>query len=104
MNMTLREDRAALFAAGGLDERAYRSRWLRFRLGPLPVRYPMTAATRIALPIHDLHHIVTGYGVDATGEAEVAAWEIASGCPASPSVWYGNLAFMALGLASAPRR
>jgi hypothetical protein len=29
--------------------------------------------------MHDVHHVVTGYGTDLVGEAEVSAWELRRG-------------------------
>ncbi len=34
---------------------------------------------RPVLARHDLHHVITGYATDLRGEAELGAWEIASG-------------------------
>jgi hypothetical protein len=102
--MTLAQDRDQFFAATGFDERTYGGRWLSFSLPPLSIHYPMTRGMRAALPRHDLHHVLTGYGVDPGGEAQIAAWELASGCGRNFTAWYGNLAFMALGLVTAPRR
>ena len=32
------------------------------------------------LPLHDLHHVVTGYGTGLIGEAEISAYELRGGC------------------------
>ncbi len=65
---------------------------------------PNTAARRAALPMHDLHHIATGYDASWTGEAEIAAWELGAGCGRYAAAWLLNLAAFPLGLAIAPRR
>ncbi|TNE85586.1 MAG: hypothetical protein EP330_25020 [Deltaproteobacteria bacterium] len=31
------------------------------------------------LPVHDLHHLLTGYGTDEIGEGEVSAWALGAG-------------------------
>src|SRR5438105_12978537 len=36
---------------------------------------PNTRAHARAIMLHDLHHVVTGYGTDLTGEGEVSAFE-----------------------------
>ena len=41
---------------------------------------PNFDARRRAVLKHDVHHIITGYPSELKGEAEIAAWEIASGC------------------------
>lgn len=43
------------------------------------VAIPNTETHRWAIRLHDLHHVATGYGTDATGEAEISAWELAGG-------------------------
>jgi len=32
------------------------------------------------LPVHDLHHVVTGYKTGLVGEAEISAYELRGGC------------------------
>ena len=54
--------------------------------------------------LHDLHHIATGYDTSWTGEAEIAAWELASGCRGYVAAWVLDLASIPLGLVIAPRR
>ncbi len=41
---------------------------------------PNFDARRKAVLKHDVHHLVTGYPSTLKGEAEIAAWEIGSGC------------------------
>jgi hypothetical protein len=53
-DVTLREARARYFQANGIDDDA--------------------------LPPHDLHHVATGFDTTLVGEAEIGAWELASGC------------------------
>ena len=36
---------------------------------------------------HDLHHILTEYDTTWTGEAEVSAWELATGCKNYLAAW-----------------
>ena len=40
---------------------------------------PNPPSRQIAVRMHDLHHVVTGYGTDPCGEAEVSAWELRRG-------------------------
>lgn len=40
---------------------------------------PNPPQRQIAVRFHDLHHLVTGYGTDPTGEAEISAWEMRRG-------------------------
>ncbi len=58
-----------------------------------------------ALPLHDLHHIATGYGTTILGEAEVAAWELApKGLGKYPNGWIYVLAMFFIGLALYPKK
>ncbi len=83
---------------GGLSEK-----WAVVRVGPIPVGIPNIAARRRATPIHDLNHLVSGYGHDALGEAENAAWELGGGCKNYAAAWVLNCGALGLGGAS-PKR
>jgi hypothetical protein len=56
-----------------------------------------------AAKLHDLHHVATGYQTTWTGEAEIGAWEIASGCGRFVWAWLLNVGALAVGLVIAPR-
>jgi hypothetical protein len=56
-----------------------------------------------AIPIHDLHHAVTGYGTDLVGEAEIGAFELVGGCR-RPVTYALNGVAVLIGLAAAPVR
>jgi hypothetical protein len=65
--------------------------------------FPNQPARRRAIPIHDLHHVLTGYGTDVMGEAEIGAWELATGCN-SFFLWWINLSAIGVGLLLDPSR
>ena len=100
----VRDARARYFDENGLSEAGYRSRWVVLRAGPLPLYLPNTSSRRRAVPLHDLHHVATGYDTTWTGEAEIAAWELAAGCGRYWAAWSLNLGAASLGLLIAPRR
>jgi hypothetical protein len=105
MNLeTVRQARARYFAENGLSEAGYEARWVALRAGPLRLVLPSTRARRRALPLHDLHHVATGYATTWTGEAEIAAWELAAGCGRYRAAWALNLGAFGVGLVIAPRR
>jgi hypothetical protein len=83
---------------GGLSET-----WAVVRAGPVPIGIPNIAARRRATPIHDLNHLVSGYGHDVLGEAENAAWELGGGCKDFVAAWVLNCGALGLGLASPNR-
>jgi hypothetical protein len=101
VDLSLAEARARYFRANGFGEDGgYGKRWVELRLGPLPFAFPNTAARVRAVRYHDLHHVVTGYATDVVGEAEIGAWEIASGCAGFVAAWILNLYALTLGLAT----
>ena len=101
--LSLREARGRDFAANGLGAGGYEESWVRFAVGPVRFAIPNTAGRVRAVRYHDLHHVVTGYATDWTGEAEIGAWEIASGCRDLIAAWLLNLYAMQVGLWVAPR-
>ena len=78
--------------------------WVPIKVLGLTLKIPNTEGRRRAVRIHDLHHVVTGYETDLRGEAEIAAWELASGCLRWPAATVLNFFALAMGVASAPRR
>jgi len=65
--------------------------------------FPNSATRKKAIPLHDLHHVATGYGTDLIGEAEIGAWELRAGC--TNMFLYGiNLTALMGGLLLAPHR
>jgi hypothetical protein len=83
---------------GGLSDR-----WTFVRFGPIPICIWNTPGRKRAAPFHDLNHVLSGYGNDAVGEAEIGAWELASGCKRYFAAWVLNWSALFLGLRS-PRR
>jgi len=103
--MILRDARAEHFRRHGLGaDGGYAAPWVKFRIGPVVIPVPNTAARKEALPLHDLHHIATGYDTSWRGEGEIAAWELGAGCGRYAAAWMLNLAAIWVGIAIAPRR
>jgi hypothetical protein len=100
---TVRAARARYFARNGFDERDYADRWVRLQAGPIPLYFPNTRTRIRSVRVHDVHHVVTGYATSWTGEAEIGAWEMASGCADHSAAWVLNLMALPIGLAIAPR-
>jgi hypothetical protein len=101
---TLEQARERYFADNGFS-RGYDEPWVRLRIGGrfLPV-FPNTRARVAAVRIHDLHHVATGYETSWTGEGEISAWELASGCGPYLAAWVLNLGGFGIGCWIAPRR
>lgn len=83
---------------GGVTER-----WAVVSVGPVPLCLPNVRSRRRAIPYHDLNHVVSGYGHDDLGEAEIGAWELGGGCNGYLAAWVLNWAALPLGWRS-PRR
>ena len=101
----LEEARRLYFLDNGLPgDGGYSDRWVRVRFLGVPMAFPNTEARRRAVRYHDLHHVLTEYRTDWPGEAEIAAWEIASGCRGFVVAWVLNLFAMGTGMALVPKR
>lgn len=104
--LTLREARAAFYRHNGFpaDGGAQEQRWQPFACRDLKVHLPNFKWRRRALPVHDLHHAITGYRFSPQGEFEMAAWEFAAGrYPHALSTLF-CLPLVSMGAAVIPRR
>lgn len=99
---TVREAREQYFAANGFSDATYTEDWAKIKVGPLPIVFPNTKSRKAALPLHDLHHIATGYPTTIEGEGEIAAFEIGGGCDNYPAAWLINGGGFALALVLHP--
>ena len=79
-------------------------RWARVYMFGIPIVFPNFDARRRILFTHDVHHLLTGYDVTWTGEAEIGAFEIVTGCRHFWAAWFFNLGGYLFGLVIAPRR
>jgi hypothetical protein len=96
--------RAKYFSVNGFgSDGGYNARWVKVMVGAVPIYFPNTTSRVRAVRLHDLHHIVTEYETYLVGEAEIEAWEIASGCGLYIAAWVLNLSAVAIGLFVAPQ-
>ncbi|MBK8252517.1 MAG: hypothetical protein IPK82_07595 [Polyangiaceae bacterium] len=91
-----------------LDENGFRveeytSETVRLKMFGRYFDFPNTKDRQWAIPLHDVHHVATGYGTDWVGEAEIGAWELRAGCRTAVVYWL-NATAVAIGLFLAPRR
>jgi len=101
----VRVARDAYLAENGFSVTAYDASWTHVSAFGIPFRIPNTKRRRVAVRLHDLHHVATGFGTDLAGEGEISAWELHRGL--RPVGWYVTAiitAGMFLGLVVAPRR
>lgn len=80
LGTTVRQARARYFAENGFGEDGgYDLRWTPLKFGPFTLMVYNSRARKRAVPLHDLHHIATGYPTTPRGEAQMAIWELAAG-------------------------
>ena len=102
--LTLREARARFFERNGMPpDGGYDARWIRVSNGRLPLYILNTAPRRRAVPLHDVHHVLTGYDTSASGEAAIGAWEVGAGTGPHWMAAVLDLAALSTGLFVAPR-
>jgi hypothetical protein len=101
--LTMRDARRLYFDANGFGEGGYDAKWVTVKMGPIPFAFPNSPQRVRSVRLHDMHHVVTDYATDWTGEAEIGAWEIASNCRDHYAAWLLNLFAMGIGLGIAPR-
>ncbi|HYH08788.1 MAG TPA: hypothetical protein VEK11_17170 [Thermoanaerobaculia bacterium] len=103
---SVRDARAAYFArAGFASDGGYGDRWVKLKVrGVTVIAFPNTAARLRSVKLHDIHHVLTGYDTSWAGEAEIGAWELASGCRDHYAAWVLNFGAVAIGAVLCPRR
>jgi hypothetical protein len=103
---TVRDARTDYFRRAGFPpDGGDAQRWVILRIGGVPIfAFPNSSARRRSVKLHDIHHVLTAYDTSWTGESEIGAWEIGSGCRRHWVAWILNLGAMAIGLVIAPRR
>ena len=74
------------------------------KLGPIPIPIPNPRSRVEALKLHDLHHLLTGYGTDFRGEWEISGWEVGGGLHRDPVAWTFCLMGMTAGMFASPKR
>lgn len=78
--ITVREARDYFLAAHHLDTEGYTSPDFPVHLlRGVTLRFPNPGL----LPLHDLHHVATGFPATLLGEAQISAWELRAGCPSA---------------------
>lgn len=99
----VRAGRDDYLAENGFTEAEYTMPTVRLKFFGRYFDFPNSPNRQWAIPLHDLHHLATGYGTDFIGEAEVGLWELRAGCE-TPIVYALNGAAVVIGLFLSPRR
>ncbi len=70
----------------------YQDDWFRVYVGHWSFRVLKLGPMIKSLALHDAHHLITGYGTDLRGEAELVGWELASGgCGRHGLMWIDRI-------------
>ncbi|HEX8473326.1 MAG TPA: hypothetical protein VF666_04795 [Pyrinomonadaceae bacterium] len=101
--LTLGDARRLYFTLNNFAESDYEANWVKMKIGPFPFAFPNTKGRAKAVKLHDLHHILTEYKTTWRGEAEIGAWEVATGLRHHYEGWLLDLLAFAIGLVIAPR-
>ncbi len=104
LHASVREARARYFESNGFaSDGGYSARWVPLKLGFLTFYLYNSAARKRAVPLHDLHHLATGYSTSPKGEAMIAIWELASGTSDKWFAYFINLPAFVYGYLFWPR-
>jgi len=104
-DLTLREGLSEYLRRYDLGDGGYNNRWFTLPfLWIFKIRLPNIPSRVQAVKFHDLHHVILEYDTGYNGEAEIGAWEIASGCRKYVPAWILNMAAFAYGVLFIPIR
>jgi len=81
----------------------FESHCVRVYIGCLLAPVPNIKARKKYLKFHDLHHIMTEYGIDRVGESEISAWELGSRSCRKPLISIMNLFALSTGFILKPK-
>ncbi|MBC7777551.1 MAG: hypothetical protein H7246_19110 [Phycisphaerae bacterium] len=94
---------AQLFERFGFNEDAYTAKWFALYIRKFPIYLPNIPSRVKVARFHDIHHVLTGYPANWRGEAEIGAWELATGCRTSLVAWFLNGGAVFVGLILFPK-
>ena len=77
--LSVREAREVYLRENGFTMEGYDADHTLVNVWGVRFKFPNPPSRKLALRYHDLHHVMTGYGTDLTGEVEISAWEMRRG-------------------------
>jgi hypothetical protein len=101
-DITMREARRRYFERSGFDDATYTSDWMELPVGGRTIRLPNFKPRKKAVRIHDLNHVLTGYGTNWHGEHMISAYELGMGVGGLWAAWLLNAGGVAAGLLRFP--
>lgn len=104
VGMSLREAREFYSRDNGFSEAMYTAPTIPLPIGRYTWNSPNPPARGRSIAIHDLHHVLTGFGTDNVGEVEVSAWEVGAGLGRRSVPWLISALAFAIGMLLWPGR
>jgi hypothetical protein len=101
--MTVKEALIGFYKFNSLNlAQDFESHCVRVYVGCILAPVPNINARKKYLKFHDLHHIMSGYGIDRIGESEISAWELGSRSCRKPLISVMNLFALSTGFILSP--
>ncbi|MFA6087156.1 hypothetical protein [Mucilaginibacter sp.] len=82
----------------------FESHCVRVYVGCILAPVPNINARKKYLKFHDMHHVMSGYGIDRVGESEISAWELGSRSCRKPLISVMNLFALSTGFILNPKK
>jgi hypothetical protein len=101
---TVRKARDIYLAENGFTIEEYTAEYFSLPVSRWDLKLRNYRWRQVGVPIHDLHHIVTGYGTGPIGEIEISAWETGAGLDGVIAAWALSFPVFLGGLIRHPRR
>ncbi len=102
-DLILKDALQIYFSKYHFENGGYHLKWFKIKVGAVFIPLLNIKARVDAVKIHDIHHILTEYKATLKGEAEIGAWEIASGCGRYYVAWLLNFGSFFYGLFFFPK-
>jgi hypothetical protein len=99
----IKEALIELFDRFQIPKDAYTAKKFSIKVGNFAINLPNIPSRVKVARFHDIHHVLTGYAANWKGEAEIGAWEIATGCEKYFVAWFLNFGAVMVGLILYPK-
>jgi hypothetical protein len=103
--MTVKEALIGFYKFNSLNlTQDFESHCVRVYIGCILAPVPNINSRKKYLKFHDMHHIMSGYGIDRVGESEISAWELGSRSCRKPLISVMNLFALSTGFILSPKK
>jgi hypothetical protein len=103
-DMRVVDARGRYFARSGFNDSTYTARFIELPALGTTLYLPNIADRRAAVRVHDLNHVLTGYGTDWLGESLISTFELGMGVRGYWVAWVLDSSAMLMGLTREPRQ